>query len=176
MEKCLFLESFEYCPKCGGEFLDNNVKSKRCAKCGFVYYFNPSSAVVAIIRNPEGEILISTRDREPAKGSYDLPGGFVDSYESAEESVVREIREECNLDVTSLRYLFSRPNTYRYSDFDVHTLDMFFECEVSGFEGIKADDDVAELQFVPILDLDLSRFGLRSVREGLERYISKETK
>lgn len=174
MDKCIFLESFIYCPKCGGDFLDNNIKSKRCAKCGFNYYFNPSSAVVAIIRNQEGEILVSTRDREPAKGSYDLPGGFVDSFESAEDSVLREVKEECNLDITSLNYLFSLPNIYRYSDFDVHTLDMFFECIVEDFSDIHADDDVSNLEFIAINDIEISRFGLRSVREGLERYIKDQ--
>ncbi|MFR9602969.1 MAG: NUDIX domain-containing protein [Rikenellaceae bacterium] len=170
MEKCEFLAPFIYCPKCGGEFRDNNIKSKVCAQCGFVYYFNPSSAVAAIIKNHKGEILVSVRDREPAKGSYDLPGGFVDSYESAEQSVRREVMEECNLKVESLKYLFSLPNIYPYCGFEVHTLDMFFECEVADFEGIKADDDVAELLFVNPADLDPQRFGLSSVREAISRY------
>ncbi|MFI3263242.1 MAG: NUDIX domain-containing protein [Rikenellaceae bacterium] len=172
MDKCYFLESFTHCPKCGAEFVDNNVKSKKCAKCGFTYYFNPSSAVVAIIKNKAGEILVSVRDREPAKGTLDLPGGFVDSYETAEQSVCREVLEECNLEVVSTRYLFSRPNVYRYSEFDVHTLDMFFECEIKEFDNLKADDDVAELHFIPLADIDITKFGLQSIREGLENYIN----
>ncbi|MFI3259553.1 MAG: NUDIX domain-containing protein [Rikenellaceae bacterium] len=171
MEKCLFLESFVYCPKCGGSFVDNNAKSKRCTECGFTFYFNPSSATVAIIRDSEGRILVATRAKEPAKGSYDLVGGFVDSYESGEEGVVREIKEECNLTVTSLKYLFSIPNIYNYSNFDVHTLDMFYECTVSDLSTLRADDDVASLQFIAVEDIELSKFGLRSVREGLRRYI-----
>lgn len=172
MDKCIFLESFIYCPKCGGEFLDNNVKSKRCAKCGFTYYFNPSAAVVAIITNEAGEILVSTRAKEPAKGSYDLPGGFVDSFESAEQGAVREVLEECNLDVVEATYLFSIPNIYTYSNFDVHTLDQFFECKVDNFAPLVADDDVASLQFIAIDQIDITQFGLRSIREGLSRYIS----
>lgn len=172
MEKCKFLESFSFCPKCGGEFIDNNFKSKRCVKCGFIYYFNPSSAVVAIIKNSAGEILVSTRAHEPAKGSFDLPGGFVDSYESGEQSVAREVREECNLEVVSTRYLFSIPNIYNYSNFEVHTLDMFFECEVGELNTLQAADDVASLHFVSPKDIDLMRFGLKSVREGLEKYLS----
>ncbi|MFR9620892.1 MAG: NUDIX domain-containing protein [Rikenellaceae bacterium] len=171
MERCEFLASFHHCPKCGGEFVDNNVKSKRCAACGFVYYFNPSAATVAIIRNDEGAILVTTRAHAPAAGSFDLPGGFVDSFESAEESICREVGEECNLEVFDTRYLFSLPNLYRYSDFDVHTLDMFFECRVSGLDCLRAADDVAALQFISPADIDLSLFGLVSVREGLGRYL-----
>ena len=43
---------FKYCPKCGSvHFEINNEKSKRCANCEFVYYFNPSAATVALIMN-----------------------------------------------------------------------------------------------------------------------------
>ncbi|MFI3304843.1 MAG: NUDIX domain-containing protein [Rikenellaceae bacterium] len=171
MEKCEVLGSFLFCPKCGGEFVDNNVKSKKCFKCGFTYYFNPSSAVVAIIKNSSGELLITTRAKDPAKGSYDLPGGFVDCYESGEQSVCREVMEECNLEVMSTQYLFSIPNLYNYSNFEVHTLDMFFECMVDDLTPLQAADDVATLQFKSIEDLNIDEFGLASIREGLRRYI-----
>ncbi len=171
MIECKFLESFNYCPKCAGDFIDNNIKSKRCTRCGFIYYFNPSAAVVAIIKSPTGEILLSIRGKEPAKGTYDLPGGFLDSYESAEECVRREVKEECNLEVSSMRYLFSIPNLYNYSNFEVHTLDMFFECEVEDLTPLRADDDVASLHFLPPSDINPSDFGLISIREGIKRYI-----
>ncbi len=171
VEECKFLESFKFCPKCGGSFLDNNARSKRCAKCDFVYYFNPSAAVAAIIRDTKGNILIGVRANNPAKGSYDLPGGFVDSFETAEQSVIREVKEECHLDVVSTRYLFSLPNIYNYSDFDVHTLDLFFECTVDDFTPLKAADDVAALHFIPLADIKIDDFGLISVREGLKRYL-----
>ncbi|MFR9524318.1 MAG: NUDIX domain-containing protein [Rikenellaceae bacterium] len=174
MEKCKFLASFVYCPKCGGGFTDNNIKSKRCSSCGFVYYFNPSAAVVAIIKNNQGEILVSTRAHEPAKGTLDLPGGFVDDSESAEQSVCREVAEECNVEVQSTQYLFSLPNIYTYSNFDVHTLDMFFECRVDSLDKLEANDDVESLQFIKIEDLDITKFGLGSIRKGLERYIASK--
>lgn len=173
MERCEFLSTFHFCPKCGGAFEDNNVKSKRCRECGFTYYFNPSAAVVAIIKDGDGRVLVSTRAKEPAKGSLDLPGGFVDSFESAEVSVCREIMEECNLEVSATKYLFSIPNIYTYSDFDVHTLDLFFECTIEDITPLKAADDVAILQFVAIEDIELGKFGLSSIRKGLERYIAK---
>lgn len=176
MEKCKFLESFRHCPKCGGEFVDNNIKSKRCTACGFTYYFNPSSAVAAFITNPEGEILVSRRAKEPAKGSYDLPGGFVDSYESAEQSVAREVMEECNLEVTETKYLFSLPNTYTYSNFDVHTLDMFFECRVKDLAPLRADDDVESLRFVAKEDIKVEDFGLTSIRKAIAIYLNQEPK
>ena len=85
------LELFKYCPKCGSpSFVENNEKSKRCNDCGFVYYFNASSATVAFILNEKEELLVCRRAKEPAKGTLDLAGGFVDRFETGEEGVARE--------------------------------------------------------------------------------------
>ena len=55
---------FKYCPKCGSvHFEINNEKSKRCADCEFVYYFNPSAATVALIMNERNELLVCRRAR-----------------------------------------------------------------------------------------------------------------
>lgn len=170
------LSQFKYCPKCGSsDFKENNIKSKRCYNCNFIYYFNSSAAVVAVIENREGEILVARRAKDPAKNSLDLPGGFIDMYETAEEAVCREIKEETRLIVESANYLFSIPNIYPYSDFEVHTVDMFFKCMVDDFSELKAQDDVSELLFVPINELIPAEFGLISIRKGVEKLLSLKT-
>ena len=129
------LSQFRYCPKCGSEHFDiHNEKSKQCKDCGFVYYFNPSSASVALILNKQNELLVCRRAKEPAKGTLDLPGGFIDMAETGEEGVAREVKEETGMTVTQAEYLFSLPNIYIYSGFPVHTLDMFFRCTVAAFQ------------------------------------------
>ena len=63
------LAQFLYCPECGSPHFEvNNEKSKKCTDCGFVYYFNPSSATVALILNEKKELLVCRRAKEPAKG------------------------------------------------------------------------------------------------------------
>lgn len=164
------LHLFHYCPICGSDrFVVNNFKSKRCDSCGFIYYFNPSSATVAIIINKKKEILVATRANDPAKGTFDLPGGFVDMNETGEQAVIREVREETGLNVASVRYLFSIPNTYMYSGFEVNTTDLFFLCHIDDDSSFSANDDVAALQFIPIADLNPSLFGLSSIKKGVEK-------
>lgn len=168
------LSQFRYCPKCGSSRFDiHNEKSKQCADCGFVYYFNPSSATVAFIVNSRDELLVCRRAKEPAKGTLDLPGGFVDLYETSEEGVIREVKEETGLQVVRTRYLFSLPNLYVYSGFTVHTLDMFFCCEVEDTLHYKAMDDAAALFFVPLKDIRPEEFGLGSIRRGLQLFLDK---
>ena len=73
------LEKFIFCPVCGNKsFNINDFKSKKCGTCGFTYYANPCSATAAFILNDRGELLVAKRGKEPAKGTLDLPGGFVD--------------------------------------------------------------------------------------------------
>ncbi|MDH6307977.1 NAD+ diphosphatase [Dysgonomonas sp. PFB1-18] len=160
------LSQFKYCPKCGSNrFVENNIKSKRCENCGFVYYFNSCSSTVAIIVNENNELLVATRAHEPVKGTLDLPGGFVDMHETGEEAVIREVKEETNLNVTETEYLFSIPNIYVYSGFEVHTLDLVYRCKVESTATLKAEDDVANLQFIKIPELNPDLFGLLSVKE-----------
>ena len=163
------LDIFRHCPVCGKEgFAINNVKSKRCEGCGFVLYFNAISATVAVIMNENDEILVARRAKEPAKGTLDLPGGFADSMETAEEAVTREVLEESGLRVTETKYLFSLPNKYLYSGFEEHTLDMFFLCRVESGDCPVANDDVEELAWMSLDDIRPELFGLQSIRRGIE--------
>ena len=169
------LHLFHYCPKCGSsQFVEHNEKSKQCRQCGFVYYFNPSAATVAVIVNERNELLVTRRGKEPAKGTLDLPGGFSDLHESGEEGIAREVKEETGLTVESTKFLFSLPNTYLYSGFLVHTVDMFFRCRVTGTDVAHAMDDAAELMWIPIQDISPEQFGLDSIREGIRKILAKK--
>ncbi|MDD6210464.1 MAG: NUDIX domain-containing protein [Bacteroidales bacterium] len=166
------LSYFSFCPHCGSKkFEENNFKSKRCLTCGFVYYANASAATACFIRNKKNEILIARRAKDPAKGTLDLPGGFVDMNETAEEAICREIREETSLKITTPRYLFSLPNIYIYSGMEIHTLDMFFEADMIENNLPNAADDVAELFFSPLEQLIPSSFGLNSIKAAVEKYL-----
>ena len=146
------LEKFEYCPRCGSHhFVENGARSRKCENCGFEYFMNPSAANVAIIRNSKGEILVTLRKQEPAKGTLDLPGGFTEIGETSEEGVVREVMEETNLKVTAARYLFSLPNVYRYSGIELPTLDMFYECAGEAL-GAVLEQEVALVLLTELLD------------------------
>jgi mutator protein MutT len=169
------LEVFKFCPKCGSsDFKIHNALSRHCANCGFTYYQNPRASTAAFIMNGKGELLVARRANEPAKGTLDLPGGFVDNGENAEQGMVREIREETGLTIGAdhVKYLFSIPNVYHYSGMDIHTLDFFFLCQVKDVE-VKAADDAAELTWLPLREVYVERFGLRSIREAVHRFLQQ---
>lgn len=166
------LELFQYCPRCGSRrFSENDARSKRCADCGFTYYANSSAATAAIIINTRGEILVTRRAFEPARGTLDLPGGFVDPGEDAVTGVLREVMEETGAKAELRRFLFSLPNEYEYSGFTVHTCDLFFEVSIPDETALFAHDDVAELLWIPLNEIRPEDFGLASVRRGVERLL-----
>jgi len=163
---------FTHCPACGSaKFVQNNQKSKRCESCGFVFYMNASAAIAAFIVNNAGDLLVCRRGKEPEKGTLDLPGGFVDDNESAEQAVIREIGEELQAKVTESRYLFSLPNRYKYSGLMIPTLDMFFACKLEDITNLKPSDDVADCFFVPLNELKPELFGLESIKKAVGMFL-----
>jgi len=169
-----FSTLFSYCPVCGSvNFTQNNEKSKCCESCGFVLYVNASAAVAAFIINEQGDLLVCKRAKEPVKGTLDLPGGFVDGNETAEEAICREIAEELQTNVLEFEYKFSLPNLYEYSGLTVPTLDLFFECKLETNDQLKPSDDVEDCFFIPIAELKPELFGLNSIRKAVEIFIAK---
>lgn len=176
------LAQFHFCPKCGSsEFVVANKKAKHCNSCGFTYYFNPSAATACFITDRMHNVLVTVRASDPAKGTYDLPGGFIDNYENAEQGVAREVMEETSIDANSgirggitspLKNLFSLPNIYPYSGFNVHTVDLFFHLGVESLEPFVGrtndDSEITTLLAIPLSKLKPEDFGLESIRKAVE--------
>ena len=59
--------------------------------------------VTAIVEFPNNKILLVKRATVVFKGYWALPGGKVDSGETVEHTVVREVKEETGLDVEIVR-------------------------------------------------------------------------
>lgn len=172
-----FSQLFTHCPTCGSAlFVQNNVKSKCCEACGFVLYINPSAAVAAFVLNGAGELLVCRRGKEPEKGTWDLPGGFVDENETAEDALKREINEELHAQLIKTDYLFSLPNEYEYSGLTVPTLDLFFASQLDDTTKLQPSDDVEDCFFVSLNEINPDFFGLKSIKKGVQLFLDKQTR
>lgn len=78
-----------------------------CDRCGWRWYANPKPAAGTLVERigPDGNpaILLLRRAVEPGLGAWDLPAGYLEPGESAEEGALRETREEAGLDVELVR-------------------------------------------------------------------------
>lgn len=57
----------------------------------------------AFILNDNNELLLHIRNKEPEKGYWSIPGGRLEMYETFEEAVKREIKEETDLDIEVIK-------------------------------------------------------------------------
>lgn len=64
----------------------------------------------------KGKILLAKRGSEPGKGKWSVPGGLVELGEKLEKAVVREVKEETNLDVEVVRLIDAVDNIIRDSN------------------------------------------------------------
>lgn len=72
------------------------------------------------------------RNREPEKDTWSIPGGKIDLYETMEHGVVREIKEEVNLDI-EVTGLLCTAETIRPEKME-HWVSVIFEAVVVGGE------------------------------------------
>ena len=167
-------ELFQHCPRCGARRDGPPKNPFRCVACGHQQYFNPASAVAAILLGPDGCALFIRRAKDPGEGLLGLPGGFVDLGESAEEALRREIREEVNLEVGPLDYLCSGVNHYHYKDVTYPVLDLFYVARAASTEGIAALDGVASFVWLEPARVDLAEFAFRSNAEAIRLFNARQ--
>jgi len=95
------VSDFRYCPKCGTGLVEREAGGRprpSCPKegCGFVAWGNPTPVVAAILEH-EGSVLLVRNKGWPEK-LYGLVTGFLEAGESPEQGVLREVKEELDLD------------------------------------------------------------------------------
>ena len=100
---------------------------------------------VAVLIEKDNRVLIAKRAIEPAKGKWDILGGFIEPGESAEKAAVREVLEETGLLIRLTKYLGSIPDVYGKSD--SYTVNFCFVAQiVHGTE--QPQSDVAALEWI----------------------------
>lgn len=161
-----------FCLRCGRRVrvvVEGERRRRRCPRCGWTSYDNPVPAAVALIER-RGRVLLTLRARPPHAGTWDLPGGFLEAGESAEEGLRRELHEELGIRVVSARLLITAPDHYGARGFPILTL----VYRVTPAPGpIRSADDVAEARWFPLRRLPLDRIAFPSVRTALRGWLRR---
>jgi NAD+ diphosphatase len=164
---------FTNCPSCLSKVIEfDGQKKYTCPECGWTYYQN-TAAAVGVLLEYEGKVLVVTRNREPGKGMLDLPGGFVDPNESAEEAVGREICEELGVVFENLKYLCSAPNTYPYKGIEYSTCDIFFTARLTSINFSVQKSEIAGYKWIDPDDLQPEKFAFESMKMAIKVYLNK---
>lgn len=100
----------KYCGACGAPMKMNTEISKRCTECGKEIWPQLSTAVIVLIHR--GDEVLLVRSRNFRGDFYGLVAGFVETGETLEEAVEREVHEETGIQITNIRYFASQPWPY----------------------------------------------------------------
>lgn len=168
------IESFyKFCPQCG---LPNSRPGSipfQCEGCDFAQFFGPVAAVGALIVNQDQQLLLVRRARDPGKGLWGLPGGFVDRGETVEGALAREVMEETQLEILEARYLLSYPNRYCYRGVVSPVIDFFYLCRVDVTAEVElAEDELDHHDWVRPTDAHLGQMAFDSNRLAIEHWLS----
>ena len=98
----------KFCGVCGCQMEDSPEDLARiCPDCGEKFYPQIAPAVITAVLN-QGKILLA-HNRNFSGNVFSLIAGFVESGETLEQAVAREIMEETGIRVKNIRYYSSQP-------------------------------------------------------------------
>ncbi len=117
------------------------------------YPKRPLVGVGALIFH-RGRILMAQRGKEPLKGWWSLPGGALETGESLDTGVRREVREETGLEIEPLGVfeIFERIMHDEAGTVEYHYVLIDYLCRVTGGT-LCAGDDVCRVEWVKLEDL-----------------------
>ena len=165
---------FNFCPKCGSAaFKSACERSLHCSKCGFTIFINAAAAVAALISDDNNKLLLTVRGIEPDLGKLDLPGGFINPGESAEDALKRELHEELGLKIKSMKYIGSAPNEYIFNGLSIFTLDMAFTVVPWTLDDIRPMDDITDFNFFSEKNIDYTQIPAPSIKSFVQQFFNK---
>lgn len=103
---------FAYCPYCGEKTILKEIGDEGmipyCAKCETPLWDMFRSCIICAVVNEEDEVAL-LRQNYVTTTKHVCVAGVMKMGESAEETVIREVKEELGQDVLSLEYVQSYP-------------------------------------------------------------------
>lgn len=109
-ELLYFDHQHSYCGLCGTPMEWASMISKRCTRCGEEVWPKLSTAIIVLVHRGDEALLVKAKNFR--RDYYGLVAGFVETGESLEECVAREVYEETGLRVKNIRYHGSQPWPY----------------------------------------------------------------
>lgn len=169
-------ENVNFCLRCGEKLTikpdRENYDRPSCEKCGWIYYKNPIPASCMLILNSQNRILLVKRKYYPAVGKWALPSGYVEIFDSPEETAEKETLEETGLKLNVKEFLGYKVD---FSPLYARVISFGFLMETT-YQIPKAGDDAAEVKFEEIEKTDYVVFkSHRKFINILKRKLEGET-
>lgn len=131
----LFLKTHQYCGQCGSpmQIIDWELATL-CEPCKHRCYPRISPVVIVAIR--KGSQILLAKNKRSTANIYSVLAGFVESGETLEQAVHREVFEEVGIKVKNIKYVKSQPWPFP------HSLMVGFVAEYDSGELNLCDDEI----------------------------------
>ena len=140
------MKKLVYCSTCGKEnnfgYIDGSNRY-HCKSCDSIHYQNPKPTATLILPKDD-TILFVRRAYEPEKGSWSLPGGFLELGETLEQGAKRELKEETNLNGEVIK-LLGTCSHFNSVFGDILLIGMIMN--ISNWNELKTGDDAYDATF-----------------------------
>ena len=115
--------------------------------------FDIVHVAVAVIVNPDNEVCISLRHKDSHQGGlWEFPGGKIEQDETPEQALIREIKEELNLEIKQTRPLITITHNYQDKAVCLHV------CKVLFYKGTAIGQEGQPVKWVPVSRLSTYDF------------------
>jgi len=148
---------FTYCPHCGDKLIKKEIGDEGlipyCENCEIPLWDMFTTCIITAVVNEENEVALIKQSYMTTE-TYVCVAGHMKIGESAEGTVIREVKEEIGLDVEELEFI----KTYPYEKKEM--LMLGFKAKVKKADFVLSDAEVATAKWFPFAE------ALENIREG----------
>lgn len=157
-----------FCGRCGLPTQHGSgERMLKCPSCGNSIY--PKIAPAVIVGLIDGDRMLMTKYNGRAYKRYALIAGFTEIGETAEETVIREVKEEVGLKAKNVRYYKSQPWGTEQD------LLLGYFCDLDGDDTIDLDEDeLSTAEWVHRDDMNMEDDGFSLTREMMVAFQNGE--
>lgn len=155
----------KYCTLCAGKLQPHSVEviARECSVCGHIHYPPISPCIIVLVTKGE-QCLLAHASKYPA-GRFSTLAGFIEPGETAEQAVVREVKEEVGIDVGNIRYVKSQSWPFP------HSLMLGFFADYLSGDIVPDGDEILDARWFDLTQLPDLPPGFSISRQLIEAFI-----
>lgn len=135
-------EQHRFCGRCGCRTQPRKDEyARQCPRCHLRHYPRVAPCIITLVWRSDA--LLLARSPRFAPGVYSTLAGFIETGESAEQALHREVKEEVGVEVKNLRYLGSQAWPFP------HSLMLGYWAEYQGGEVQLEEEEIEDAQWFP---------------------------
>jgi ADP-ribose pyrophosphatase YjhB (NUDIX family) len=144
-------------------------------------YKHTHVGVYGIVLN-NGKILLVKKQRGPYLGMWDLPGGGIEMGENSNETLVRELLEECGYEMSESKLIDVINSRIKYINSkgqleELTMISIIYNAKLTQYDSIngnsviRKDEDVSEAQWMSIDNM--TKLSLTPIADFLVKWMER---